>query len=267
VTRSVRYFAPFGPSGSHTIDEELGRRLLGIALSCGGDYADLFSEYRAGGGLTFEEGITRSASRGVSLGLGVRVQKGDATGYAHVEDLEWESMRRAAQTAARIASSGATAAPVKLAPVSLPERYRLGAPSIDTPGLEKRALLERASKAAHAVDPRIAKVSVTFAEEVREILVMTSDGPSAYDVQPLLRFGVSAVAEQGTKRESGRSGGGGRKTLAYFDDKSPEWHAKEAARQALVLLDARQALRRRHISSESADVGMNSLRVYDAYRG
>ena len=241
MTRSARYFAPFGPEGSNRIDEEIGRRLLSIALAHGGDYADLFFEYRAGGGLTFEEGITRSASRGVGLGLGVRVQKGDATGYAHVEDLAWESMKRAAETAARIASSGSTPAPVKLDPLVLPERYLLDAPSIDLSGLEKRSLLERASRAAHAVDPRIVKVSVTFAEEVREILVFTSDGRTAYDVQPLLRFGVSAVAEQAGKRESGRSGGGGRKTLAYFDDKTPEWHAREAARQALVLLDARPA--------------------------
>jgi TldD protein len=67
------------------VDAEVARKLLGIALSRGGEYADLFFEYRAGGGISFEEGITRSASRGVSMGLGVRVQKGDATGYAHVE--------------------------------------------------------------------------------------------------------------------------------------------------------------------------------------
>ncbi|HEX5099580.1 MAG TPA: metallopeptidase TldD-related protein [Polyangiaceae bacterium] len=241
MTASARYFAPFGPRGSHPIDEDLATRLLGIALGRGGDYADLFFEYRAGGGLTFEEGITRSASRGVGLGLGVRVRQGDATGYAHVEDLAWESMKRAAETAAGIASSGSTPAPQKLDPLTLPERYLLDVPSIDLAGLEKRALLERASKAAHAVDPRIVKVSVTFAEEVREILVITSDGRMAHDVQPLLRFGVSAVAEQQGRRESGRSGGGGRMTLAYFDDKSPEWHGREAARQALVLLDARPA--------------------------
>jgi TldD protein len=74
----------------------------------GGDYADLFFEYRAGGGLSFEEGILRSASRGVSLGLGVRVQKGDATGYAYVEDMEFDAMKRAAETAARIADGGKT---------------------------------------------------------------------------------------------------------------------------------------------------------------
>ena len=241
MTRSARYFAPFGPEGRHHVDEELGRRLLSIALAHGGDYADLFFEYRAGGGLSFEEGITRSASRGVSLGLGVRVQKGDATGYAHVEDLAWESMKRAAETAARIASSGSTPPPERLAPLVLPERYLLDAPSIDLSGVEKRTLLERASRAAHAVDPRIVKVSVSFEESVREILILTSDGRTAYDVQPLIRFNVSAVAEQNGKRESGRSGGGGRKTLGYFDDKSPEWHAREAARQALVLLDARPA--------------------------
>jgi len=241
MTASARYFAPFGPRGSHPIDEDLATRLIGIALGRGGDYADLFFEYRAGGGLTFEEGITRSASRGVGLGLGVRVRQGDATGYAHVEDLAWESMKRAAETAAGIASSGSTPPPQKLDPLTLPERYLLDAPSIDLSGLEKRALLERASKAAHAVDPRIVKVSVSFAEEVREILVITSDGRMAHDVQPLLRFGVSAVAEQQGRRESGRSGGGGRMTLAYFDDKSPEWHGREAARQALVLLDARPA--------------------------
>ena len=241
MTQSVRYFAPFGPRGSNPIDQDLATRLLGIALARGGDYADLFFEYRAGGGLTFEEGITRSASRGVGLGLGVRVRQGDATGYAHVEDLAWESMKRAAETAAGIASSGSTPPPVRLDPLTLPERYLLDAPSIDLAGLEKRALLERASKAAHAVDPRIVKVSVTFAEEVREILIVTSDGRMAHDVQPLLRFGVSAVAEQNGRRESGRSGGGGRMTLAYFDDKSPEWHGREAARQALVMLDARPA--------------------------
>ena len=30
-------------------------------------------------------------------------------------------------------------------------------------------------------------------------------------------------------------------TLGYFDDKGPEWHATEAARQAITMLDAREA--------------------------
>jgi TldD protein len=241
MTQSASYRAPFAPGGSSGIDPDLCRKLLGIALARGGDYADLFFEYRAGGGLSFEEGITRNASRGVSMGLGVRVQRGDATGYAHVEDLSWEAMKRAAETAARIASGGAKAPPARVEPVALPKRYELDPPSIDVPGLDKRRLLERASEHALKFDSRIVKVEASLAEEVREILIATSDGQLAHDVQPLLRFGIRAIAESNGRREAGRSGGGGRTTLGYFDDKSPEWHAEQAARQALVLLDARGA--------------------------
>lgn len=241
MSQSARYRAPFSPGGSAPIDAEICRKLLAIALSRGGDYADLFFEYRAGGGLTFEEGITKSASRGVGMGLGVRVQKGDATGYAHVEELSWEAMSRAATTAARIANEAPGAPPHKVEPLVLPNRYELSELSIDVSGVEKRALLERASRTAHAYDKAVVKVSASFAEEVREVLIVTSDGKMAHDVQPLFRFGISVVAERNGKRESGRSGGGGRMTLGYFSNKTPEWHAEEAARQALILLDARKA--------------------------
>lgn len=233
--------APFAAGGSHAIDSELCRKLLTLALSRGADYADLFFEYRVTAGLSFEEGITRSAARGVSLGMGVRALKGTATGYAFVEDLTWEALQRAAETAARIASAGGDVPPQALAPVVIPDRYPLDAPSIDVAGLDKRDLLERASRRALSLDPRIIKAEASFAEELREILVATSDGRLAYDVQPLIRFGVRAVAQAGSRREAGRSGGGGRLTMGYFDDKSPELHAEQAAEQALTLLDARPA--------------------------
>jgi TldD protein len=217
------------------------RKLLTTALSKGGQYADLFFEYRATGSLAFEEGITRSAARGVSVGLGVRVLRGEATGYAYVEDLTWEAMLRAAETAARIAASGKSAPPVELEPIVLPRRYDIPEPTLLVEGAQKRELLERASRAAHRFDSRVAKVEATFAEEIREVLIATSTGQLAHDVQPLMRFGVRVVAEDGSKRESGRSGGGGRTTLGYFGGASPEWHAEVAAKQAMVLLDARSA--------------------------
>src|SRR5262245_17209900 len=78
----TRYRAPFAPDGSSPIDAAHAVRLLETALSFGGEYADLFFEYRAAGSLSYEEGILKSANRGVTMGVGVRVQKGDATGYA-----------------------------------------------------------------------------------------------------------------------------------------------------------------------------------------
>jgi TldD protein len=241
MTASTLYRAPFSLGGEIAIDEKIAEKLLSIALANGGDYADLFFEYRAAGGLVFDEGILKSASRGVGMGLGVRVQKGEATGYAYVEELEWEPMKRAAETAAQIASGGGGTIPVHPKAVQLPKRYELERVTIDVPGMDKRQLLERAAAAAHAADPHVVKVEASFAEEIREILVVTSDGHIARDSQPLMRFGIRVIAEKDGKRQEGSSGGGGRTTLGYFDGKSPEWHAKEAVRNALVMLDAQEA--------------------------
>jgi TldD protein len=241
MSMTESYRAPFAPGGDSGIDAVVCQRLLSVALAKGGDYADLFFEYRAGGSLVFDEGILKSASRGVSMGLGVRVQRGDATGYAYVEDLSWEAMKRAAETASQIAHGGGGTVEIKLRDVALSSRYELPMSSIDVPGTAKRALLERASRAALAFDSAIIKAEASFTEEIREVVLATSDGKMVHDVQPLFRFGVRAIAEASGKRQEGSSGGGGRMTLAYFDDKGPEWHAAEAARQAVTMLDAREA--------------------------
>ncbi|RLB61628.1 MAG: metalloprotease TldD [Deltaproteobacteria bacterium] len=235
------FLAPFAPGGVAGIDEPTCRRLLAICLSQGGDYADLFFEYRRNGGFSFDEGILKAASRGVSMGLGVRVQRGDATGFAFVQDLVWESMKRAAETAARIATAGGSAVPVELVSQALPHRYDLTETSLDRPSADKRDLLQRASAAAQAHDPLIVRAEVGFSESIREVLIATSDGKLCFDVQPMIRFAVRAVAERDGARQDGSSGGGGRMSLGYFDDHSPEWHGERAAQRAIVMLDAKEA--------------------------
>jgi len=223
------------------VDAAQATRLLSVALSGGGDYADLFFEYQVSGSYGLNEGILKSASRFVGMGLGVRVRKGDATGYAYVQELTPEAMERAARTAAQIASAGRSSAPVELEAPSLPARYAPKRPTLDVAGEDKRELLLRADAAARAQDSRIIRVEAMLAESLREILIATSDGRMVYDQQPMVRFSLSVIAQQGDKRRAGRSGGGGRMGLEYFSAVSPEQHAKEAVRQASVMLDARES--------------------------
>ncbi len=176
------------------------------------------------------------------MGLGVRVMKGDATGYAYVEQLDWNAMKRAAETAAQIASGGGARAPIAAkALTAIPSRYELDRVTLDVPGLDKRKLLERAAAEAHAADQRVVKVEASLSEEIREILVVTSEGKMSHDIQPLLRFGVRVIAEENGKRQEGSSGGGGRTTLGYFEGKSPEHHARQAAAQAVRMLESQEA--------------------------
>src|ERR1700690_2584038 len=82
-------------------------KYLGEALSEGGDYADLYFEYLATSSIGIDEGIIKSATEGVTLGVGVRVLSGERTGYAYSDDLSAEKIRKAARVAACIASGPA----------------------------------------------------------------------------------------------------------------------------------------------------------------
>src|SRR5919107_5670912 len=87
---------------------------LSEALSSGGEYADLYFEYVATSSIGIDEGIVKSATQGVSLGVGIRVIAGERTGYAYSDDLSAEKIRKAARVAAHIASGPATVEKVSL---------------------------------------------------------------------------------------------------------------------------------------------------------
>src|SRR5580692_11329149 len=76
---------------------------LAEALSHGGDYADLYFEYLATSSIGIDESMVKSATQGVSMGVGVRVISGERTGYAYSDDLSPEKIRKAAHVAAHIA--------------------------------------------------------------------------------------------------------------------------------------------------------------------
>src|SRR5690242_21725693 len=78
-------------------------RYLADALSQGGDYADLYFEYLLTSSISLDESMVKSATQGVTLGVGVRVIAGERTGYAYSDDLSSEKIMKAARVAACIA--------------------------------------------------------------------------------------------------------------------------------------------------------------------
>ena len=218
------------------------QRYLGEALSAGGDYADLYFEYLTSTTINVDESIVKSASQGISAGCGVRVLAGDRTGYAYTDDLAPEKILRAARTAALIAR-GPAQQPVQGFKENRPHQlYQVSSPSVDADVAAKLQLVMRADAASRAYDPRIVQVRAGYSDELRQILVVGSDGTFASDVQPLARLSVQCIAKNGTSSSKGTSGGGGRLSIDYFlTEKTPEAFAAEAARQAIIQLDAREA--------------------------
>src|SRR5580658_302110 len=137
---------------------------LAEALSQGGDYADLYFEYLATSSISIDESIVKSATQGVSVGVGVRVIAGERTGYAYSDDLSPEKIKHAAQVAALIA-----AGPAKVEKTPLQEGAKRNLyPVLIAPGetafRERVELAQRADHAARAYDARVFQVQVTYAD-------------------------------------------------------------------------------------------------------
>jgi TldD protein len=216
---------------------------LAEALSAGGDYADLYFEYLATSSISIDESIVKSATQGVTLGVGIRVIAGERTGYAYSDDLAPEKIRKIARVAAHIASGPSKSTAAGFTQPEHQDLYPVITAPTDTDLAERVKLVQRADEAARAYDQRIFQVQAYYGDSLRHMLVATSDGVLSFDRQPMARLNVLALAkEESGEPQQGLSGGGGRVALDFFlTEKTPEHFAREAARQAIVQLDAIEA--------------------------
>jgi TldD protein len=230
------FFEKFG------ITERLLERCLGEALSAGGEFADLYFESVTATSLGVEEQIVKSASTGTSVGCGVRVIAGERTGYAYTDNLSPERLLHASRTAAMIASGPAKQPVVGFQDARNSDLYPVPLGGFDLDLATRLDLIQRADRAARAFDARIVQVRASYAEELRRILIIGSDGAFASDTQPLARLNIFVIAQDAQNSTRGSAGGGGRAGIEQFDGtKSPEYLAQEEARGAILQLGAQPA--------------------------
>jgi TldD protein len=216
---------------------------LGEALSQGGDYADLYFEYLLTSSISIDESMVKSAAQGVSVGVGIRVISGERTGYAYSDDLSPEKIRKAARVAAHIAAGPAKVDRLGLNAQKGHNLYPVLTAPTETAFADRVELVKRADRAARAFDSRIFQVQAAYADNLRMVMVATSEGVLTLDRQPLARLSVSALARQnGGPPQRGHAGGGGRVDLDFFlKERTPEHFATDAAREAIAMLDAVEA--------------------------
>jgi TldD protein len=215
--------------------------LLGEAMSSGADYSDLYFEYRIIESWSMEESIVKSGSYSVDTGVGVRVIADEKTGFAYSDEITERAIRDAV-IAARAISGGrgkSMASPQKN--ISGRALYEAFNPVPSLADADKVALLQSLDRRARAADPRVTQVMASLAAEYLVILVAASDGKIAADVRPLTRVSLQVIMEANGRKESGRSGGGGRFALTEFGDDKLKHYVDTAVRSASVNLDSKPA--------------------------
>lgn len=224
------------------ITENQLQKVLGNVLGSTVDNADLYFQSSYSESWVLEDGIVKGGSYSIDRGVGVRAMSGEKTGFAYSDDIVIGALEQAAQAARSISKHGGEHPISRMQWSTGHELYLPINPLITKTEKDKVALLQKVDQYARQQDPRVIQVNVSLAAEYETILIMASDGHLAADVRPLVRFNISVVIEQDGRREQGYAGGGGRFSYdQIFADDYAYKFAREAVRQAVVNLDAREA--------------------------
>lgn len=218
-------------------------RVFSTALEKKADYADLYFEYRVSESTFLEDSIVKNSTKKISQGVGVRVTQEERTGYAYSDEISAERLELAARTARSIAQEPSGHVPVSVAQNrNRHDLYRLSASPTETPLRSKIELLNDVDALCRSGDPRIKNVLASFSCEQKIICVASPEGWVVGDLQPLCRLNVACIAEENGNRQTASFGGGGRVSFGYFlEGERYKRFAREALRQALVNLEAKEA--------------------------
>lgn len=180
------------------VSRELLNKVISVAMEKGGDYADLYFEHTLSNTSALEDGKVNSAYSNIGYGVGIRVLKGDQTGYAYSEDVTKEALLKAARTAASIADNQDLFSPVKVSEYLPPDYYSVRTSWENTSVKDKIPFVQRMNDKIFAADRRVSKVNVYLEDSSSRILFYNSHGLLACDYRPLVYLaGVCIMEEKG----------------------------------------------------------------------
>lgn len=237
------------------------QQLDGLAsegLRGGGSYCDLFFENTEYHELLLRDGIVSSGGFHVDFGVGIRVLKGERTGYAYSESTDARSMDEAVKAATLIAQGSNTShnnlpqrsedglgrdiMTLRQAQDSVqgPDRYPFGQDWREAEARSFVPYMERLQQKISSADRRAIKVIVSLSDQVSDILMFNSLGELTFDTRPMGTIAVSVVFSQDGKIENKTVSRSYRKGVEMLTDALLE----EIASEAVAGIDERFAARR-----------------------
>jgi len=184
------------------VSQEQMKLITETALSRGGDYSDLYFEYTTYFNLLLKDSEVSSGGFHTDFGVGIRVIKGEKTGYAYSESTELKDMLNAARAASAIAGASGesrtyrpvTDTVIDMYPVQ--EDWRHKSASAFVP------FLKSLEQKVFAKDSRIVKVIARLSDSVSDVMMYNSLGELTFDTRPMGSVTVTAIFQQGGKTEN-----------------------------------------------------------------
>lgn len=224
--------------------------VLAMALRNGGALAELFFEETDSSRVFYEDGKVERIVDGKDRGCGLRILFDGRSVYGYTTDLSQAALEFLATALSAAVNggqpSGARSEKIEWRKTEPKSRemadYRVGVSPRSISLQQKVALAERANQGARKILPDARQVTAIVLDSLRKVLILNSDGLVSKDEKTYLQMAVEVVGEMkssGQPRvESAYETDGGFIGLEFFNKRTPESIAEEAAKRVKVLLTA-----------------------------
>ena len=212
--------------------------VIRAAMGKGADYADLFFEHTLENYASLEDGKVNRAYSNVDFGVGIRVLKGEQTGFAFSEDLSVDAMIKAANTAASIADSPGNVLPVNISEFLKPDYYPVKTSWEDTSVKDKVPYLQKVNDRIFELDKNVTKVNATIGDTTSYILFFSSEGRLAWDYRPMVFMYVTCIMEKDGRVENYTASRSSRSGSEFLTAGLVEALSAEAVEKTSILFEA-----------------------------
>lgn len=220
------------------LEKKLTEEILGVALSTGADFAEVYCELTRNGGIRLLDGKIDSISDNTVSGVGIRAFLGTRTVYGSTSDMSREGLLRCAASVAAAMGDSKEERSIKLTERIFPNIHPVTIVPSTADMKFKTDLLREGCTAAKEYDEKIVQVIGNLITVDHTIQIANSDGLFTSDRHIRTRMAVTATASDGHENQTGFSGPGRGMGLEVFDLFPPREIGKEAARIAMVNLSA-----------------------------
>lgn len=219
------------------INETLAKEILEVALSTGGDFAEVYMEKTTNEVLSLHSGKLSTANVSKVKGAAIRIIKGELEVNSSITDCTYENLLKAAKT---LAGSFNDKKHVEVQPfVEKKVELVVNPKNVRGNDISREVnLLKTASDTIYAYSKEIVQVICNLTKTEKRIFVFASDSTWQTDYRCNTRLSCQAVASDGKEMETGFDSFGRNQGMEMFDDFDVVPFAKQVAHDAVEMLHA-----------------------------
>lgn len=219
------------------INETLAKEILEVALSTGGDFAEVYMEKTTNEVLRLHSGKLSTANVSKVKGAAIRIIKGELEVNSSITDCTYENLLKAAKT---LAGSFNDKKHVEVQPfVEKKVELAVNPKNVRGNDISREVnLLKTASDTIYAYSKEIVQVICNLTKTEKRIFVFASDSTWQTDYRCNTRLSCQAVASDGKEMETGFDSFGRNQGMEMFDDFDVVPFAKQVAHDAVEMLHA-----------------------------